>query len=340
MKNVFISYAKEDFKHAKKLYNDLKKAGISPWLDKYNILPGQNWKYKITKAIENSIFFIAVLSSNSLNKKGYVQKELKKALDILDEYPHDKEFIIPVRIEDCIPEDEKLQNIHFADLFEDYDFSISQIIQVIKQSDNSSEQLVTAKNNEINNELSVEPVKNKITQNDNSSKHINTSKNNEINNKSFVKPVTNKITQNENSNKQITASKNNEINNKSFVEPFTKMKFVWIEGGCYMMGQTEKEKEMLIKEAGKEKYDKYYKRELPRHEVCVDGFWLGKYPVTVGQFKKFVEDAEYVTDAEKGDGAYVFLDGKYQQKKGYYWKKTGFDQDDDHPVVSISWNDA
>ena len=132
----------------------------------------------------------------------------------------------------------------------------------------------------------------------------------------------------------------NIVSKNEWIDPVTGMEFVWIEGGCYMMGQSEKEKEMLIKEAGKEDYDKYYKRELPRHEVCVDGFWLGKYPVTIEQFKKFVEETEYVTDAEKGDGAYVLLDGEYQQKKGYYWKKTGFDQDDDHPVVTISWNDA
>ncbi len=39
---VFISYAREDFTHAERLYNELKKAGFEPWLDKHNLIPGQD----------------------------------------------------------------------------------------------------------------------------------------------------------------------------------------------------------------------------------------------------------------------------------------------------------
>jgi hypothetical protein len=39
---VFISYAREDIRAAKRLYEDLKNAGLRPWLDKTNILGGQN----------------------------------------------------------------------------------------------------------------------------------------------------------------------------------------------------------------------------------------------------------------------------------------------------------
>jgi len=128
---VFISYAREDIEIARKLYHDLKQAGISPWMDKEDLLPGQNWRVMISKAIQESKYFLAVLSSHSLTKKGFVQKELKMALDILDEFPAEDIFVIPIRIEDCKPEDEKLKYLHWADFFPSYQEGLNQILRVL-----------------------------------------------------------------------------------------------------------------------------------------------------------------------------------------------------------------
>jgi hypothetical protein len=48
---VFISYAREDSGAAKRLQQDLKDAGLNPWLDKEEILPGQNWQNQIEHTI-------------------------------------------------------------------------------------------------------------------------------------------------------------------------------------------------------------------------------------------------------------------------------------------------
>jgi hypothetical protein len=128
---VFISYAREDCEIAKRLYNDLKKAGVTPWMDKYKLLTGQNWKVHITKAVRESKFFIALLSTLSLSKRGFVQKELKLALNILDEFPNEDIFIIPVRTDDCEPADEKLKNLHWADLFPSYEEGLKKILSVL-----------------------------------------------------------------------------------------------------------------------------------------------------------------------------------------------------------------
>lgn len=81
--------------------------------------------------------------------------------------------------------------------------------------------------------------------------------------------------------------------------------------------------------------------EKPVHEVCVSDFYLNRYEVTVGEFRRFVTATGYRTEAEKQDGCHVWLDnGSLIKKKGYSWKNTGFLQADDHPVVCVSWNDT
>lgn len=67
-------------------------------------------------------------------------------------------------------------------------------------------------------------------------------------------------------------------------EPHTGMEFVWLAGGCFKMGQDAGEKQELIREIGFEKYQELYSDELPLHQVCLDGFWLGRREVTQGQW--------------------------------------------------------
>ena len=109
---VFICYAREDREVAKRLYDDLKGAGVSPWMDTEDLLPGQNWKVIIPQVLKESSYVLVLLSSHSVSKRGFVQKELKKALDLLDEFSPYDIFVIPVRLDECQPADERLQNLH------------------------------------------------------------------------------------------------------------------------------------------------------------------------------------------------------------------------------------
>jgi formylglycine-generating enzyme required for sulfatase activity len=79
-----------------------------------------------------------------------------------------------------------------------------------------------------------------------------------------------------------------------------------------------------------------------QHEVEITRpFYLGKHEVTVGQFKAFVKDANYVTEAEKdGKGGRAFDGKEFVQKPEFTWKNLHFVQTDEHPVVVVSWNDA
>lgn len=84
--------------------------------------------------------------------------------------------------------------------------------------------------------------------------------------------------------------------------------------------------------------------EYPQHTVRITkAFLLGATEVTRGQFRQFVTATGYITDAETDDDGghgYNESTGTSEQKKGYSWKNTGFDQTDEHPVVNVTWNDA
>ena len=69
-------------------------------------------------------------------------------------------------------------------------------------------------------------------------------------------------------------------------EPVTGMEFVWVPGGCYEMGCGSWTSEC-------------YRDEKPVHEVCVDGFWMGKTEVTQGQWKQIM--GENPAKFKKGD---------------------------------------
>jgi len=102
---VFLCHASNDKPAVRELYHRLTADGFAPWLDEIDILPGQNWRYEIPKAVRNSDAVVVCLSRSSINKEGYVQREIKFALEFAEEKPDDTIFLIPLRLEDCdVPE--------------------------------------------------------------------------------------------------------------------------------------------------------------------------------------------------------------------------------------------
>lgn len=129
---VFLSYAREDLEFAKKLYQSLINSGIRVWFDIESLLPGQNWKHEIQKAISESEAFIALLSKKSINKRGYVQKELRLGLGVFEQIPYSNIYLIPVRCEECYPEHPTLKDLHWVDMFPDFEIGFKKIISSIK----------------------------------------------------------------------------------------------------------------------------------------------------------------------------------------------------------------
>lgn len=82
--------------------------------------------------------------------------------------------------------------------------------------------------------------------------------------------------------------------------------------------------------------------ETPVQSMKVKSFALSRFEVTVGQFKRFVNETSYVTTAEKdANGCTIQTkDNKWILSREHSWKKPGFEQTDQHPVVCMSWIDA
>ncbi|HKY28208.1 MAG TPA: DnaJ C-terminal domain-containing protein [Pyrinomonadaceae bacterium] len=115
---VFLCHSSGDKPAVRKIYHRLLADGVSAWLDEENLLPGQRWEQEIPKAVRDSDVVIVCLSQSSINKKGYLQKEIRYALDVADEQPEGTIFLIPLKLEECdIPE--HLRRWQWVNFFED-----------------------------------------------------------------------------------------------------------------------------------------------------------------------------------------------------------------------------
>ncbi|MEQ1946107.1 MAG: TIR domain-containing protein [Bryobacteraceae bacterium] len=131
---VFIAYVVEDFEFAKQVFDALRAAGCSPWLDKEKLLPGQNWPRAIERAIEIADAFVPCFSPRSINKRGPFQAELRYALDCARRRPLDDSFVIPVRLEKCEVPRRIRDQVQYVDLFPDWQRGIRKLIRAVKHT--------------------------------------------------------------------------------------------------------------------------------------------------------------------------------------------------------------
>ena len=108
---------------------------------------------------------------------------------------------------------------------------------------------------------------------------------------------------------------------------------VVVPAGDFLMGSSGQE-QLLVSADG------YIASESPQHKVRVPSFAAGRYAVTKGEFASFVRASGYRTEAEQRQGCLIMDDAKWKAEASFSWRKVGFVQGDDHPVVCVSWNDA
>ena len=83
--------------------------------------------------------------------------------------------------------------------------------------------------------------------------------------------------------------------------------------------------------------------DRPAHQVRITRpYYLGVHEVTRGQFAQFVSETGYKSEAERSGGPAggIGSNGELVVVHGANWRKPGFEQNDSHPVVDVSWSDA
>ena len=130
------------------------------------------------------------------------------------------------------------------------------------------------------------------------------------------------------------------------------MPLVLLEGGRYVRGTDGGERAITKAFPLSTSTQFFGNAEFPAHVTWITKpFWIGKHEVTVGQWKKFVDATGYVTTAEQYSEGIVgwsptpedeplYHSHDFERKSEFTWKKPGFEQTDDHPVVGVSWIDA
>ncbi len=124
------------------------------------------------------------------------------------------------------------------------------------------------------------------------------------------------------------------------------MRLVRIPAGEYMMGSPKQELDWLrltFRRNWREGHKQWFQDETPLHPIRITKpFYMGAYEVTVKEFRDFVDDTKYKTDAEKGDGGMIFSnkENRWVPQKNMKWDSVPWKIADNQPVVFVSWNDA
>jgi tetratricopeptide (TPR) repeat protein len=128
---VFLCHASQDKPIVRELYQRLNAEGwIDSWLDEEKLLPGQDWDMEIEKAVEAADAVVVFLSSRSVSKEGYVQKEIRFALNLALFKPQETIFIVPLKLDECLVP-RNLSSIQYIDYFpsERFDWAYQRLYQ-------------------------------------------------------------------------------------------------------------------------------------------------------------------------------------------------------------------
>ena len=254
---VFLAHANEDKTAVLDLYDHLQQQGYTPWLDKKDLIPGQNWKEEIPKAIRASDIVIACLSARSVNKRGYVQQEFKLALMEYAQRPPGTIYFIPLKLDPCeMPDLQQaeygvsLRDLHWLDYWEEDGFE--QLVRAIEFQ--RGKLGLTEPQSELVPE--PEPMPNLV---------------------SFEVVTVNPQGQIIQRQQRQAEHRSEDLGEGVLLE------LAKIPTGTFWMSSP-------VGEEGRDWYQNFNASlvnvESPQHQVTVPSFWMGKYPVTQAQWQR------------------------------------------------------
>lgn len=119
-------------------------------------------------------------------------------------------------------------------------------------------------------------------------------------------------------------------------------KMVWIPSGPFLMGTGEGQIEFLASqsEQGLVWQEKgRFGREQPQHTITLGDYWIGRYPVTVGQFRAFLGAGGYAQRSYWTEAGWAWCQAVGRTQPDL-WHDATWAGDDRLPAVGVSWYEA
>lgn len=319
---VFLCHASADKPAVRSLYKRLVADGVDVWLDAESLVAGQNWQVEIPKAIRESDVVVVCLSERSINKEGYVQREIKFALDIAEEKPEGTIFIIPTKLEECkVPE--RLSVYHWVDLFEESGYK--RLIRAFRVRADAIGATLQIKKNRLPISIPRSQIKN--------------------NKRYFIwvalvvmvliasifalPPLIDQIEETptmvltENASISVSVAETSELTEVPIIPSDIEAPLETSTPFLPLLTEITDDKGvsmMLVTEGEFEMGSEYSSDTKPLHSVYLDSFYIDKYEVTNNQYNECVK-------AEK-----------CQMPEGYF--RLGVSPYEQHPVSKVNWSAA
>jgi len=115
---IFISYASPDRARVDPIVDELERSDLNIWMDHRRIMAGQKWDMEIRRALGKAAIVVVFLSSLSIDRRGYVQREIKIALQQAEEKLSEDIYIIPVLLDDLDEFPEAVRHLHMIKAWE------------------------------------------------------------------------------------------------------------------------------------------------------------------------------------------------------------------------------
>ncbi len=130
--SIFLSHNKEDKEFVRRLAQDLRRAGITAWLDEAEIKPADSIIDKIEEGLKDSKYLAVILSPASVNSS-WVKRELRTILH--QQITLNNKIVIPLLYKHCeIPQ--FLIDILYIDFTDtnNYSFAMRQLLHLLDPS--------------------------------------------------------------------------------------------------------------------------------------------------------------------------------------------------------------
>ena len=131
--NIFISYSSDLRDQAVDLFDHLKHRGFDVWIDKRNVLLGENWRNAIQEALETTTVFVFCIGKSSSTSGGQYE-EIEYAIRKSE---NKDKFIIPLLMEDTVFPD-SLKDYNGILFYRDNKKGYEQLVDGLRQIEEKS----------------------------------------------------------------------------------------------------------------------------------------------------------------------------------------------------------